>query len=141
MLGATVRPGILLIRQYRDAEFGEPDDARTDIVRQATQERFAPILLTAVATALMLAPVIVLGNQPGLEVIRPVAIVVLGGLVTSTFFTLFVLPALYLRFARTPEPDLADPFLSPVSDSPEDRGASRHREGESRCSIVSTPPG
>jgi CzcA family heavy metal efflux pump len=119
VLGATVRPGILLIRQYRDAEFGEPDDARTDIVRQATQERFTPILLTAVATALMLVPVIVLGNQPGLEVIRPVAIVVLGGLVTSTFFTLFVLPALYLRFARTPEPDLADPFLSPVSDPPE----------------------
>ena len=39
---ATVRPGILLIRQYRDAEFGEPDDARTDIVRQTTQERFRP---------------------------------------------------------------------------------------------------
>jgi Cu/Ag efflux pump CusA len=119
VLGITVRHGILLVRQYREAELGEPDASRDDLVVRGTRERFAPILLTAVGTALMLVPLLVLGNEPGLEVIRPVAIVVLGGLVTSAFFTLFVLPTLYLRFASTPEPDVADPFLSPVPRQPE----------------------
>jgi CzcA family heavy metal efflux pump len=112
VLGVTVRHGVLLIRLFRDVEISEPGAERTDLVVRTCRERFVPIVLTIVATVLMLAPVVVFGNQPGLEVIRPVAIVVLGGLVTSAFFTLFVLPALYLRFARAPEPDLADPFLS-----------------------------
>ena len=119
VLGITVRHGILLVRQYREAELGEPHASRDDLVVRGTREQFAPILLTAVGTALMLVPLQVLGNEPGLEVIRPVAIVVLGGLVTSAFFTLFVLPTLYLRFASTPEPDVADPFLAPVPRQPE----------------------
>jgi Cu/Ag efflux pump CusA len=57
-------------------------------------------MMTALATALALAPLVVYGNQPGQEIEYPMAIVILGGLTTSTLLNLFVLPALYLRFGR-----------------------------------------
>jgi CzcA family heavy metal efflux pump len=119
VLGMTVRSGITLVRRYRALEIGERGTDRSDVVLQGSRETFAPILLSALATALLLAPVLFLGNVAGLEVIRPVAVVVLGGLVTSTVLVLFVLPALYLRFAPTPEPDIADPYVSPIPHQPE----------------------
>jgi predicted exporter len=61
-----------------------------------------PVVTTALAVALALLPAILLGRVPGAEVLRPMAIVVLGGLVTATLVTLFVVPALYLRFAGRP---------------------------------------
>jgi len=119
VLGIAARNGILLFRHYRELELAESEADRSRLVLQVSGERFAPVLLTALGTALFLAPLLVLGNIPGLEVVRPVAIVVLGGLVTSTFLTLFVLPALYLRFATTPKPDIADPYVSPIPRQPE----------------------
>ena len=59
-----------------------------------------PILMTAAATALALLPIAVAGNKPGHEIEHPMAVVILGGLATSTVLNLFVLPALSLRFAR-----------------------------------------
>jgi CzcA family heavy metal efflux pump len=114
VLGIAVRGSILLVRHYRELELADADADRSDVVLRGSREKFAPLLLTAVATGLALAPVVVLGNEPGLEVIRQVAVVVLGGLVSSTVYTLFVLPSLYLRFATTPEPDVGDPYLSPI---------------------------
>jgi len=119
VLGIAARNGIVLFRQYRELELAERDADRSELILQASRERFGSVLLTALATALLLAPLVVLGNIAGLEVIRPVAVVVLGGLVTSTVFTLFVLPSLYLRLARTPEPDVADPYQSPIPHQPE----------------------
>jgi Cu/Ag efflux pump CusA len=54
--------------------------------------------MTALATAVALVPLVVAGNIPGHEIEHPMAIVILGGLVTSTLLNLFLLPALYLRF-------------------------------------------
>jgi Cu/Ag efflux pump CusA len=119
VLGITARQSILLVREYREREMAERDAERAEVVVRESRERFGPILLTSVATALFLTPVLVVGSVPGLEVIRPVAVVVLGGLLTSTFFTLFVLPTLYLRFATTPEPDIADPYAAPIPHQPE----------------------
>jgi Cu/Ag efflux pump CusA len=59
------------------------------------EERLAPILMTALATRLALLPIVVGGNKPGHE-IDPLAVVILGGLVTSTILNLFLMPALYL---------------------------------------------
>jgi hypothetical protein len=59
--------------------------------------------MTALATALALAPFVVFGNRPGQEIENPMAIVILGGLATSTLTNLFVLPALYLRFGHPPD--------------------------------------
>jgi hypothetical protein len=65
---------------------------------RGARDRLAPILMTASATAFAMLPLVVLGNRQGYEVVHPMAIVVLGGLVTSTLLSLFVVPALYLRF-------------------------------------------
>jgi Cu/Ag efflux pump CusA len=62
--------------------------------------------MTALAAGLMLVPSLIMGDIPGLEVIRPMAIVMLGGLVTSTLFSLFVIPTLYLRFGANREVDI-----------------------------------
>jgi Cu/Ag efflux pump CusA len=57
--------------------------------------------MTALATALALVPLAVAGQIPGNEIQHPMAIVILGGLITSTLLTLFVLPSLYLRFGKS----------------------------------------
>jgi Cu/Ag efflux pump CusA len=66
----------------------------------------APILMTALATALALLPVLFLGNIAGLEIVRPMAIIVVGGLVTTMLLDLFVLPVLYLRYGASREQDI-----------------------------------
>lgn len=59
-----------------------------------------PILMTATATALALLPIVLGGNQPGHEIEHPMAVVILGGLASSTFLSLAVLPVLAMRFAQ-----------------------------------------
>ena len=66
------------------------------------RERLSPILMTTLATGLAIVPLVAAGNIPGHEIEHPLAVVVLGGLFTSTLLNLFVVPALYLRFARGP---------------------------------------
>jgi Cu/Ag efflux pump CusA len=88
LLGLAVRTAVLLIRRFAQ----EP-------VERVARERLAPILTSACAIALVMLPFVVAGEPPGLEVVHPMAVVVLGGLVTSTLMGLFVVPALYLHFA------------------------------------------
>jgi Cu/Ag efflux pump CusA len=68
-------------------------------VMRGAAERLAPILMTSLCTALALLPLVVPGSIPGHEIEHPMAVVILGGLVSSTLLTLFVVPYLYLRFA------------------------------------------
>ncbi|MCB2057440.1 MAG: efflux RND transporter permease subunit, partial [Novosphingobium sp.] len=63
-------------------------------------ERLSPILMTALATGLALVPLAWAGDLPGHEIEHPMAIVILGGLVTSTLLNLFVVPSLYLQFGK-----------------------------------------
>jgi Cu/Ag efflux pump CusA len=63
----------------------------------------SPILMTALATGLALVPLVVAGSIPGHEIEHPMAVVILGGLVTSTLLNLFVVPTLYLQFGRRRE--------------------------------------
>ncbi len=79
---------------------------------RGAEERLAPILMTALATGLALVPLVISGNKPGHEIEYPMAVVILGGLVTSTLLNLFLLPALYLR-TRRPSASAIDP--QPVS--------------------------
>jgi Cu/Ag efflux pump CusA len=71
------------------------------LVLRGAKERLAPILMTASATGLALVPMAVAGSIPGHEIEHPMAIVILGGLITSTLLNLFVLPSLYLRFGKS----------------------------------------
>jgi Cu/Ag efflux pump CusA len=102
-LAVAARTGVLLIRHcQRLAEDGEPHGP--GLVLRAVRERIAPILITALATGAAVLPLILLGGSPGLEVLRPVAVALLGGLVTATVFTLFVVPLLYLGLGATDRP-------------------------------------
>jgi Cu/Ag efflux pump CusA len=67
---------------------------------RGAQERLAPILMTALATGLALVPLAISGEIPGHEIEFPMAVVILGGLLTSTLLNLFIVPPLYLRFAK-----------------------------------------
>jgi Cu/Ag efflux pump CusA len=93
------------------------------LVQRATQERFAPILLTTLATAVALAPFTVRGTIPGLEILHPMAVVALGGLVTSVLVTLFIVPSLYLRFAPSVSArgiEDTPPYVAPAPSSAAD---------------------
>ena len=71
-----------------------------ELVLRGAEERLAPILMTASCAGLALLPLIVKGNVPGHEIEYPMAVVILGGLVTSTLLNLFVMPALYAAFGH-----------------------------------------
>ena len=68
--------------------------------RCASKERLAPILMTTLAAGLALVPLLLTGDKPGQEIEYPMAIVIMGGLLTATVQNLFVVPSLYLRAAR-----------------------------------------
>jgi CzcA family heavy metal efflux pump len=101
VLGIAARNGILLISHFRHLEQAEGEPFGPRLVLRGASERLSPILMTALATALALVPLIVYGNRPGQEIEYPMAIVILGGLATSTLLNLFVLPVLYLWIGQS----------------------------------------
>jgi CzcA family heavy metal efflux pump len=105
ILGIAVRNSITLIDRYRQLE-SEDETFGAALVRHATHERSAPILMTALTTALVFLPFAFAGSIPGLEFAHPMALVVLGGLVTTTPLALVGVPALYLLFGASREADL-----------------------------------
>jgi Cu/Ag efflux pump CusA len=105
VLGIAVRNGVLLIKHYQHLEQQEGAPFGSDLIMRGARERLAPIVLTACATALAVAPFVALGSIPGLEMVYPMALVILGGLITSLALNLFAMPALYLRFGASPAPD------------------------------------
>jgi CzcA family heavy metal efflux pump len=96
VLGIAVRAGILQVRQYPRLEGDGGVDP--DLVLDGSRRRFGPTITAVLATALALAPLVATGGVTGLEIVQPLAVVVLGGLVTTTLVNLFLLPSLYLRF-------------------------------------------
>jgi CzcA family heavy metal efflux pump len=107
LFGIATRSGLLLIRHYQRLERDGGEQFGPDLVRRGSRERLAAIATTAVGLALVALPFVIMGSRPGLEVVHPMAVVILGGLVTTTFLSLFVLPSMYLRFGRPAEPGLA----------------------------------
>lgn len=134
VLALALRHSVLFVRQAQGLRDGGTDRAGTDgagaasagadgagttrefgpaRVLDAARERFGPVLTTVAAVLVALLPALVLGNSPGLEIVHPLAVAVLGGLVSSTFVVLVVVPALYLAFgsrhrARDAEAIVAD---------------------------------
>ncbi len=100
VLGIAARNGILMLSHWRHLEEFEHEPFGVGLVMRGASERLSPILMTALATALAVAPLVFFGNRPGQEIEFPMAVVILGGLATSTLLNLFVLPALYLRVGR-----------------------------------------
>jgi CzcA family heavy metal efflux pump len=100
VLGIAARNGIMLVSHFRHLELEEGEAFSTAMVLRGAEERLIPILMTALATGLALVPLVVAGNKPGHEIEYPLAVVILGGLVTSTLLNLFLLPPIYARFGR-----------------------------------------
>jgi Cu/Ag efflux pump CusA len=100
VLGIAARNGIMLVSHYRHLETEEGQPFGIDLVLRGSEERLAPILMTALTTGLALVPLIIGGNLPGNEIEFPMAVVILGGLVTSTLLNLFLLPPIYAAFGR-----------------------------------------
>ena len=111
VMGIAARNGILMIAHCQHLERREGETFGPELVLRGAKERLAPILMTTLATGLAIVPLVVLGNIPGHEIEHPMAVVILGGLFTSTLLNLFVVPSLYLRFGRsssaTPAPAAA----------------------------------
>ncbi|MDQ3856915.1 MAG: efflux RND transporter permease subunit [Actinomycetota bacterium] len=115
LLGIAVRNAVLAIRDFQPLERDEGEPFAARLVGRATGGRLVPTLASAFAVAVVALPFVALGSRPGLEIVHPMAVVVLGGLVTSTFLALFVLPALYLRFAAAQPVPRSEGELIPYS--------------------------
>jgi CzcA family heavy metal efflux pump len=104
VMGIAARNGILLINHFQHLERYEGETFGPALVLRGARERLSPILMTALATGLAVVPLVIAGGRPGHEIEHPLAVVILGGLFTSTLLNLFVVPSLYLRFGRRRDP-------------------------------------
>jgi CzcA family heavy metal efflux pump len=111
VLGIAVRGSVVTIGRYQRLERREGQPFGPDLVVSGTREGLPAALTTALATGLFLFPFVLAGDPAGLEIVRPMAVVVVGGLVTSTVVNLLVLPALYLRYGSVAKPDAWDEDL------------------------------
>ena len=110
VFGIAARNGILLINHYQHLEREEGETFGPALVLRGAMERLSPILMTALATGLALVPLVAAGAIPGHEIEHPMAIVILGGLFTSTMLNLFVVPSIYLLFGSRRK--VAEPVIA-----------------------------
>jgi HME family heavy-metal exporter len=99
LFGIAVRNGILLVNHYRHLMEIE-DRSMYDAIVQGSLERLVPILMTALTAALAVVPIVIKGDRPGNELLAPLSVVILGGLLSSTFLNLIVVPAGYAAIYR-----------------------------------------
>lgn len=104
VLGLAVRNGMVLIGHFQQLEQREGLPFGAELVLRGARERLGPIMMTTTATALAMLPFVVFGSIPGLELVAPMAAVILGGLLSTLLLTLFIAPTLYLRFGASREP-------------------------------------
>jgi hypothetical protein len=115
VVGIAARAVVLLIRRYQDLERTEGLTFGPELVIRGTRESLAPTLIAVLATAIVLVPVAVSGSVSGLEIVQPMAVVVLGGLAATAVLNLLVVPILYLRYGFLPDRDTwADELLAPI---------------------------
>ncbi|HET6561056.1 MAG TPA: efflux RND transporter permease subunit [Marmoricola sp.] len=105
VLGLAARAIVVLVRRFHHLERAEGGSFGSETVLHGTRDSLVPLLATAAGTALLLLPVLVLGPRPGLEILHPMAVVMVGGLVSTLLVALVVLPALYLRIGSTSKDD------------------------------------
>ena len=122
LLAVAIRNGIMLVTRYQRLEQHEGAHFGRDLILRGAQERLAPIVMTAFATAAAVLPFVIAGSAPGLEIVHPMAVAILGGLISSTMLSLFVIPVLYLRFAPSSRSRPVDTqmFGIPVASAPAD---------------------
>jgi Cu/Ag efflux pump CusA len=105
---------VLQVRHFQHLQFEEGAAFGPGLVLRGTRDRLAPVVMSTLAIALLLAPVVLTGAGSGLEIVHPMATVVLGGLVTTLVVTMFVIPAIYMRFGSASDMDAADDLFTDV---------------------------
>ena len=97
--GIAVRNGILLVTHYFHLMKEEGEDFSKEMILRGSLERLAPVLMTALTAGFGLLPLVLGGQEPGREILYPVATVILGGLITSTFCEFLIHPGIFWRFS------------------------------------------
>jgi CzcA family heavy metal efflux pump len=111
VLGLAARTGLILISRFQQLEREEGGTFGAELVLRGARERLGPILITAVASGLFLAPMAI-ADVTGFELLHPMALVVLGGLIASALVSLFIVPALYLLSGPSAEADTSSPLMA-----------------------------
>jgi CzcA family heavy metal efflux pump len=101
LFGIAIRNGVLLVSHYEHLMREDGLALRAAVLR-GSHERLAPVLMTALTAGLALIPLIVAGHEPGNEIQSPMAVVILGGLLSSTLLNLVVVPVLFARWGESP---------------------------------------
>jgi Cu/Ag efflux pump CusA len=101
ILGIAARNSIMLIDHFQHLERFEGEKFGPGLVMRGALERLSPIMMTTLTTLVAVMPLVYAGSQPGHEIEHPMAVVILGGMITSTLLNLFVVPSLYLRFGAS----------------------------------------
>jgi Cu/Ag efflux pump CusA len=104
LFGIATRNGIMLITHYQHLLVEEGLPLRQAII-QGSIERLSPILMTALVTGVGLLPLALGAGTPGKEIQQPMAVVILGGIVTSTLLNMVVIPALFLKYGGAAQTD------------------------------------
>jgi CzcA family heavy metal efflux pump len=105
VFGIAARNGIMMLSHIRHLQRYEGVSDFREAVRRGAMERLAPILMTALSAGLALIPLAIGGDKPGREILTPMAMVILFGLLSATFLNMIVVPAMFLRFGRPVPPD------------------------------------
>lgn len=100
LAGIVSRNGIMLIGRILHMIRVEGHEFSIETIVQATLDRVVPVLMTSLVTALALIPLILSGGEPGKELLNPLAVVIFGGLTSSTIISLFLTPAIFYRFGK-----------------------------------------
>jgi len=106
LAGISVRNGILKVSHYINLMRFEGENFDHQMILRGSLERLSPVLMTALVTAFALAPLLFEAEQPGTEVLHPVAVVIFSGLISSTLLDTFLTPAMFWLFGRKPAEEL-----------------------------------
>ncbi len=98
--GVAARNGIMMLSHYLHLMKHEGEGFTRAMVERGTLERMVPVLMTALAAGIALIPLVLAGDQPGKEILHPVAVVIVGGLVSSTLLEFLVRPLVFFHFGR-----------------------------------------
>jgi len=118
LTGIATRNGVLMVSHYVHLLTHERQLWSKELIIRGSQERVAPVLMTAVTAGLGLIPLVLSKGESGKEILYPVAVVILGGLITSTLLDFFVTPAVFYRFGKTAAERLAREHIAKHGDSP-----------------------